>query len=211
MMAGRFTRRPVWATAAASLLLIALGGCAGTAQPNQRVTGDCHALLLHCSSRQTTEDLDDSQRAALQKLQERSYPDVPASQVLTASATALRGLGFSVLTTDPRTGLVHAELDQVLASQARRRARAFVKLLAGATGLPIRGSHLQGPDHESVRAMALVRVDPGTRATLLHVEFEQTVVDSKGNSTTTTPTEPKRYTDFFEALDLGRQRPAQQF
>jgi hypothetical protein len=214
MTASHHVRRIVRAAACAGTLLLAmvLGACASTAKaPNERVTGDCRALLVHCSSRQTIQDLDANQRAALEKLQERAYPGMSAAEALSASAAALRGLGYTVLSADTRVGLVHAELDQVVTTQSRRRERAFLKLLTSATGLPIRGRHLQGPDHESVRATALARPDPGAHGALLHIEFEETVVDSKGDSKTTTPTEPERYAEFFAALDSGSQRAAQHF
>jgi hypothetical protein len=181
--------------------ILALSACAGSSRPDdERVTGDCKVLLVHCSSRQSTIDLDPTQRAALAALQERSYHDLSATESVTASAAALQALGFTVIAVNQRAGLVHAELDKVVATKVQRRRRALVKLFAALTGLPIQGHSLQGPDHESILALAVVRRDSSTQGMVVHIEFDDTVVDSKGNSRTTTPTAPGPYRDFFSAF-----------
>jgi hypothetical protein len=183
-----------------------LCACADNTKPNERVTGDCRALMTHCSSRQSTVDLNETERTALRNLQERVFNGLSAGETVVASASALKALGYTVTSTDSQAGVVHAELNKVVASQGQRRGRALVKLVSAATGVPIRGSHLQGPDHESIRALALARPGPGPRATVVRIEFEATVVDSKGNSETSTPTDSKTYSEFFIAFAAATQR-----
>jgi hypothetical protein len=201
------TARRLGLTGGLALGVLALTGCTDSPKPQDaRVTGDCRALLVHCSSSQTTIDLDSTQRAELIPLQEHSYRDLSAAESVTASAAALRALGFKVISANQRAGLVHAELDRVVASKVLRRSRVLVKLIAAVTGLPIQGRHLQGPDHESILALAVIRHDSSTQGLVVHIEFEDTVVDSKGNSQTTTPTEPKPYSDFFNAFATAVRR-----
>jgi hypothetical protein len=202
-----------WAPACGALCsglaaVILLCACADAPKPNERVTGDCRALMTRCSSRQSTIDLTPAQLAAIRALQERSFRDLSASDTVAASASALQTLGYTVTSTDPAAGLVHAELDKVVATKGQRRGRSLVKLVSAATGLPIQGRHQQGPDHDSMHAHALVRLDPGTHAAVLRIEFENTVVDSKGNSQTSTPTDPAPYGDFFSAFESAAGHPA---
>jgi hypothetical protein len=194
----------------ACVMLSLLCACADNTKANERVTGDCHALMTHCSSRQSTVDLSDTERIALKSLQERMFAGLSASETVTASASALKTLGYTVTSTDSQAGVVHAELNKVVATKGQRRGRALVKLVSAATGVPIRGSHLQGPDHESIHALALTRPGPGTQATVVRIEFETTVVDSKGNSETSTPTDSKPYSEFFNAFAAATHRTTEE-
>jgi hypothetical protein len=54
-----------------------------------------------------------------------------------------------------------------------------------------------------------VRPDATTHAALVRIEFEDTVVDSKGNSQTTTPTDPGSYGEFFTAFASAARHPTE--
>jgi hypothetical protein len=68
------------------LSLLPFTGCSSAPKPNERVTGDC--TRAHCSSRQSTVDLDAAQRAGLQVLEEHSYLGLSRNEGVTAASGA---------------------------------------------------------------------------------------------------------------------------
>jgi hypothetical protein len=185
--------------------LLMIGSCATSSNPGERVTGDCKVLLFHCSSRQVTLAPEPGQQAAIARLGERNYPGLPITEAVTKSADALHRLGFSFLSAEPEYGLLQAERDKVLATDGQRRRRVLLPaLISAAARGPVSVPFLKGPDHESMHALVVARSDAATRSTWVRIELNETIVDSKGNSRTTTPTDAETYDAFFRALNEAR-------
>jgi hypothetical protein len=92
--------------------------------------------------------------------------------------------------------LVEGELDTTLVSRSHEILRGVLK-----QKLPFLPKK---PDHQSTRALVAVR--PGLAAgTLVHLELEDTVWDSNGDSVTTEVTAAQRYQDFFGRLGAAPQ------
>jgi hypothetical protein len=192
-------------TALAVLVLFVIESCAYTPKPGERVTGDCKVLVFHCSSRQVTLDLGPTQREAVARLQERSYLGLPVAEAVSLSADALRSLGFSAVSAEPRFGLLHAERDKVLATDAERRRRVLLPaLISAVTRGPVSLPLLAGPDHESVQALVLARSDDTARVTRVRIQLDDTIFDSKGNSRTATATQSDSYDAFFRAFETAK-------
>jgi hypothetical protein len=190
-MAGHTSRR---GRAAWPLLLLALCACASR-DDDARTTGSGGSLARY-SSTQKTVDLTPQQRAALLPLQDHYYPGLDGDAALAQAAAALRQMQFKPVQERLDAALVEGELDTSLVSRSHEILRGVLK-----QKLPFLPKK---PDHQSTRALVAVR--PGLAAgTLVHLELEDTVWDSNGDSVTTEVTAAQRYQDFFGRLGAAPQ------
>lgn len=174
------------------LPLLAVGACASHDE-DTRVTGSGGSMVRY-SSTQKTVDLTPQQRSALLPLQDHYYPGLSGEAALAQAAAALRQMQFKPVLERPDAALVEGELDTKLVSRDHEVLRGVLK-----QKVPFMPKK---PDHQSTRALVAVR--PGLAAgTLVHLELEDTVWDSNGDSTTTEATAAQRYQEFFGRFGAG--------
>jgi hypothetical protein len=155
--------------------------------PSDRVTGECSVTLLgKCSSKQVTNDLSESDRAALVPLQNRKVV-LTIGDALKAAEASLKANEFEQVSIDTSGALVEGEKNHKIADRGHQMLQAVIN-----AKMPI----LRGkPDHETTRALVTVHAVAG--ATAVHAQFVTTVWDSKGDSKTHVVTDPQIYNSFF--------------
>jgi hypothetical protein len=155
--------------------------------PSDRVTGECSvALIGKCSSKQVTNDLSETDKAALVPLQNRKV-GLTVTDALKAAEASLKANEFEQVSIDTSGALVEGEKNHKIADRGHQVLRAVLN-----AKLPI----LHGkPDHETTRALVTVHAISGSTA--VHAEFVATVWDSKGDSKTHVVTDPQVYNSFF--------------
>ncbi|WP_323122781.1 hypothetical protein [Burkholderia alba] len=162
--------------------------------PQARVTGDAGpSHLLRLSSKQTTIDLTNAERASLVRVQQRTFASSTPAAAAAAGEVALRALEFEPVTVDAGGSLVEGERNRVVGDRAHEAIRAIFK----AKGVPLSAR----TDHESAHALLLMRPLAGGGVSVW-ARFTVTQWNTNGDSTTTTVTDPAFYAGFFDRLGL---------
>jgi hypothetical protein len=161
-------------------------------QPEQQVTGSGGHHLRYSSTQVTIEQTPQEQKA-FEQARDHSYPAADVDKVLTAAAAELAKQGYGQVVVDREFHLIEARHDETLVSHAREVLRG----VATARGLPLPAR----PDHQSTEVLLVAMPQPGGHAVELRTRFRKTVWDSKGDSKTSTLSDPAVYRDFY--TDIG--------
>ncbi|MBP4049601.1 hypothetical protein J9978_08825 [Chromobacterium violaceum] len=179
------------------LCLLPLTFClAAWAADNEQIQGQGGRILRYSSTQVRVEPSADDVRSYLQARDAR-LEGASVAAALQAGRKALERLGYGRVDVDADYGVIRAEKDEKLISEARQVLRGLLKLK-----FPLPGK----PDHQTTEV--LLTLKPGTqpRQVLLRANIRQTVWDSNGNSRALLCSDPAVYRQLFDQLSdaLGR-------
>lgn len=99
---------------------------------------------------------------------------------------------------DADYGVIRAEKDETLISEARQALRGLLKLK-----FPLPGK----PDHQTTEVLLTLRLGSQPRQMLLRANIRQTIWDSNGNSRTLLCSDQAVYRQLFDQLNDALARP----
>ncbi|AXE31865.1 hypothetical protein DK842_19360 [Chromobacterium phragmitis] len=172
-------------------LCLSLAFCAGArAAENEQVQGQGGRVLHYSSTQVRVEPSAEEMRRYLQ-VRDLRLESASAAEALQAGKQALEKMGYGRVELDPEYGVIRAEKDEVLISQARQVLRGLLKLK-----FPLPGK----PDHQTTELLLTLRPGGQARQLMLRAQIRQTIWDSNGNSRTLLCSDQAYYRQFYDQL-----------
>ncbi|UTH73613.1 hypothetical protein [Chromobacterium sp. IIBBL 290-4] len=170
--------------------LLCLSSQSVFAGDNETVQGQGGRVLNYSSTQirvePSAEDIRNYQQA-----RDRVLDGASLSAALQAGRRALQQLGYNRVDIDAEFGVIRAEKDEVLISQARQVLRGLLKLK-----FPLPGK----PDHQTTELLLTLRNGAQARQIWLRAQMRQTIWDSNGNSRTLLLSDPASYGQVYDKL-----------
>lgn len=181
-------------------ICLALSLPAGALASNQEsIQGQGGRILSYSSTQIRVEPTAEEMQRYLQVRDSKIQNASPAA-ALNAARQALEQMGYKRVDVDADFGIIRAEKDEVLVSQARQVLRGLLKLK-----FPLPGK----PDHQTTELTLALRASPQPRQLQLRAHIRQTIWDSNGNSRTLLCSDQASYRQFFDTLRQALANPAQ--
>ena len=177
--------------------LLPLAFClAARAADNEQIQGQGGRVLRYSSTQVRVEPSSEDVRNYLQARDARL--EGTSAAALQAGRKAFERLGYKRVDVDADYGVIRAEKDETLISEARQVLRGLLKLK-----FPLPGK----PDHQTAEVLLTLKPGSQARQVLLRANIRQTVWDSNGNSRTLLCSDQAAYRQLFAQLSAALARP----